>query len=75
MAREAAMAEVLQVINSSPGDLRPMFDAMLDKAIRLCDAARGHLALYDGEFFRFVAAHGEPAFVTEQLAGGPWPPA
>ena len=66
LLQQTATSDVLQVISSSPGDLTPVFEAMLENATRICEAKFGILWLREGDGFRSVALHNVPPAYAEQ---------
>ncbi len=70
----SATSEVLSVISSSPGDLEPVFNAILERATQLCQATHGHVWRFDGEQLHAVAVRGDPQFVEWLRQHNPLPP-
>jgi GAF domain-containing protein len=66
LAQQTATADVLKVISSSPGELEPVFNAMLENAVRLCEAKFGNLLLYEDNRFRRVALYNAPPAWAER---------
>ena len=64
LERQTATSEVLEVISSSPGELQPVFDAMLERATRICEAKFGNLFLREDHLVRTAAVTGEPEYVA-----------
>ena len=77
LQEQTATAEVLQVISSSPGDVQPVFEAMLEKAVRICDAAFGNIYRWDVDALHLVATRNTPPAFAEarrySLANRPSP--
>jgi len=71
LQQQTATAEVLKVISSSPGELEPVFQAMLKNALQICDAKFGHLLLFDGEMFHAGALEEAPPAYAEIWQRGP----
>jgi two-component system NtrC family sensor kinase len=67
LEQQTATSEVLKVISSSPGELGPVFEAMLEKAVRICDAKFGNLWLREHDAFRLGATYGTPPAYAEFL--------
>src|SRR5262249_33915328 len=73
LEQQTATSEVLKVISSSPGELEPVFQIMLENAIRICDAKFGTLYRYDGDVVHLAAQFGTPPALTEfQRKRGPF---
>jgi GAF domain-containing protein len=75
LQQQTATSEVLKVVSSSPGDLRPVFQAMLESATRICEAKFGTLYRFDGQMFHLAAQVGTPPELAEfQRQRGPFLP-
>ena len=71
LEQQTATSEVLRVISSSPGELEPVFNAMLENATRISEAKFGNLWLREGDRFRIAATHGAPTAYSEYLRSEP----
>src|SRR5262249_15775723 len=71
LEQQTATSEVLGVISSSPGELEPVFEAMLANAVRICEAKFGAMYLSEADAFRIVAMHNAPPAFAEMRQRNP----
>src|SRR5262245_47586298 len=71
LEQQTATSEVLGVISSSPGELNPVFEAMLENATRICEAKFGTLSLYEGDGFRVTSLRNAPQPSAEERRRNP----
>jgi GAF domain-containing protein len=71
LEQQTATSDVLRVISSTPGDLKPVFDSILTNAMRICGDQSGNLLLFDGSKMRVVALHNAPPELAELRKGNP----
>src|SRR5262245_38270706 len=74
LQQQTATADVLKVISGSPGELGPVFEAMLENATRICEAKFGNLYLYEDGALRIVASHNVPPAFAEARRRSPFHP-
>src|SRR5262249_35430622 len=68
LEQQTATSEVLKIVSGSPGELEPIFRAMLENATRICEANFGFLQLYENEAFRIGATHNVPPGCAQAMA-------
>ena len=73
LEQQTATSEVLSVISSLPGELKPVFESMLENAVRICEAKIGTLQLCDNGAFHVAAMHNPPPAYAEARRQRPWP--
>ena len=74
LEQQTATADVLRVISSSPGELKPVFEAMLQNAVHVCDAKFGNIYSWDGDGLRLLATHNTPRAFAESRRNAPFRP-
>ena len=74
LEQQTATSEVLRVISASPGELEPVFQAMLQRAVRLCEAKFGNIYRWDGEALHILASHNTPPAFAEAVRRSPYRP-